>query len=90
MDTPRIRTGHAKGKVAPNTWDDFEWARLHHTELLDQYGSCVAFIYQQQVLGTGKTYGEALANAEKNLPSEIPEATPITYLIGPRHRLHRV
>ncbi|MEZ4668156.1 MAG: hypothetical protein R3E39_09585 [Anaerolineae bacterium] len=90
MDTPRIRTGHAKGEVAPNTWGDFEWARSHHRELLEKYGSCVALIYQQQVLATGSTYAEALTNAENNLPSEIAEATPITYLVGPIHRLHRV
>ena len=86
----RVHMGHEWGGVAPNTWGDFEWARTHHNELLAQYGTCVALIYQQKVIGTGATYEEALENAETNLAPDINEATPILYLINHRHRLYRV
>jgi hypothetical protein len=90
MTTSRVHMGHQKGEVAPNTWGDFEWARAHHNELLAEYGTCVALIYQQKIIGTGATYEEALENAEANLAPEISDATPILYLINHRHRLYRV
>lgn len=90
MSTSRIRMGHEPGEVAPNTWNDFSWARLHHEELLEKYGTCVALIYQQRVIGTGVTYDEALADAEQHLPAAAHDITPIVYLINHRHRLYRV
>ena len=90
MTVSRVHMGHQKGEVAPNTWDDFGWARTHHNDLLAEYGVCVALIYQQKVIGTGATYEEALENAEANLAPEISDATPILYLINHRHRLYRV
>ena len=90
MTASRVHMGHQKGEVAPNTWDDFGWARTHHNDLLAEYGVCVALIYQQKVIGTGATYEEALENAEANLAPEISDATPILYLINHRHRLYRV
>lgn len=51
MNTSRIRTGHPRGEVAPNTWGDFEWARNQHNELLAQYGTCIALIFEKKVIG---------------------------------------
>ncbi len=90
MNSERIHMGHQRGEVAPNTWSDFEWARTHHNELLAQYGTCVALIYQQKIIGTGATYEEALKNAQANLSPEISDVTPILYLINHRHRIYRV
>ncbi|MBA3867942.1 MAG: hypothetical protein H0X30_02200 [Anaerolineae bacterium] len=86
----RVHMGHERGEIAPNTWGDFEWARSQHKELLAQYGTCVALIYQHKVIGTSATYEEALKNAEANLAPEISDATPILYLINHRHWLYRV
>ncbi len=90
MSISRIHMEHQHGEVAPNTWGDFEWARKQHHELLAQYGTCVALIYEKKVIGTGATYEEALENAESNLDPAISDATPILYLINHRHRLYRV
>ena len=83
----RIRTGHPRGEVPPNTWDDFKWAGSHRQELYEQYGSCIALIYNQQVIGIGQTYDEAIADAESKLAPEVSEVTPITYLISSPHTL---
>lgn len=90
MNTSRIHMGHERGEVAPNTWGDFEWARNQQNELLAQYGTCIALIFEKKVIGTGATYEEALEKAESNLDPSIRDATPILYLINHRHRIYRV
>jgi hypothetical protein len=82
MNKSRVRTDHQRGEVSPNSWDDFRWAGSHRQELYDQYGSCILLIYNQQVIGVGKTYDEVVADAESKLSPEIAEVTPITYLIS--------
>lgn len=89
----RVKTGHEKGVVYPNVWSDFEWARENLAELYAKYGTCVALIYEKQVIGIGQTIEDAEQNAEKELAAEISEVTPITYFINKpenRYRLYRV
>lgn len=87
MSESRVRTGHKRGEVPPNTWDDFKWAGLHRQELFEQYGSCMLLIYNQQVIGVGQTYHELVADAESKLPPEVSEVTPITYLLSSPYTL---
>lgn len=90
MDTPRIRTSHAYGEVYPNVFDDFQWVGEHRNDLLERYGECVMLVYQQQVVGTGKTLQEAIECAERDLPPAIGQITPIIYYLARRHNFFRV
>ena len=87
MNASRIRTGHTRGEVAPNTWSDFAWAGLHREELFDQYGDCILLIYNQQVIGVGQTFDEVIADAESKLPPDAGEVTPITHFSSSRYKL---
>jgi hypothetical protein len=69
--------GHPHGQTPPNVYSDFDWIRRHEKELLDKYGECSVIVYRGQVLGTGPTYAAALEDAERNLPPEVPEVTPV-------------
>lgn len=90
MDAPRIRTGHARGETPPNARADLEWIHQHEQELLDKYGESMILVYQQQVIGAGQTYADMVADAERNLPPHVTEATPITYLLHYRQPFFRV
>ncbi len=90
MNTPHIQTSHAYGETPPNTYPDFEWARTHEAELLEQYGECVLIIYERQVLGSGQTIAEAEVDAERHLPAESGVITPITVYLHYRHPFRRV
>jgi hypothetical protein len=58
--------------------------------LLEKYGECSIIVYEQKVIGVGDTYDEALADAERNLPPEIKEITPIHERLRHRHPFLRV
>ena len=90
MNVSRIKTDHVYGEVYPNVFSDFDWAHEHHEELLEQYGECVILVYQQRVIGVGKTQAEAIQAAECNLPPEVTQVTPITQYLYRRHPILRV
>lgn len=90
MSTKRIRTNHPEGVVYPNVFPDFAWASENRERLLDQYGECIILVYNQQVVGVGKTIQEAEAEAERRLPPDIEYITPITEFLGHRQRVFRV
>ena len=77
MSTSRIKMGHAYGETPPNAFSDFEWIRQHEKELLAQHGECSIIVYQQKVIGTGATYEAALQDAERNLPANVDNITPV-------------
>jgi len=83
MNTKRIRISHnANEPAAPNTFPDFDWVREHRNELLATYGESVILVYEKQVIGVGKTIQEAVEDAEKRLPAEIEQVTPITEFLS--------
>ena len=90
VDTIRIRTSHAYGEVYPNVFNDFDWVRERREELLEKYGECVVLVYQQKVIGIGKTQKEAIEDAERNLPPAVTQVTPITEYLRYRHPILRV
>ena len=77
----RIKMAHPHGQTPPNIYSDFDWIRRHEKELLEAYGECSIIVYQQQVLGVGETYEDALENVERNLPPDSGEVTPVHELI---------
>ncbi len=85
MDTPRIRMSHPYGQTPPNIFSDHAWIRQNEKELIAQYGECSILVYHEQVVGTGATLQEALTDAERNLPPEVAEITPIHEALGQRH-----
>lgn len=81
----RIRMGHPYGQTPPNIFSDFDWIRRHEKELLEKYGECSLNVYKEQVLGTGATYAAALEDAERNLPPDAGEVTPVHQWLYHRH-----
>jgi hypothetical protein len=77
MDTKRIRMGDPYGQTPPNVYTDFDWVRRNEKQLLEKYGECSIIVYNQQVIGIGKSYQAALENAEQNLPPNVSEVTPV-------------
>lgn len=72
--TPRIKAGHAPNEPTPrNIMTDHEWVRQHENELRERYGEVFVVVYQQQVYGVGRTYREALNDAEAHLPADMTE-----------------
>jgi hypothetical protein len=87
--TSRIITSFPKGETPPSIWDEYDWFIKNREMLLEQYGSCIAVVYGQTVLGTGATFEEALENAENNLPPELKTVNAIADYIRPAYRLRR-
>ena len=54
-------------------------------ELLEKYGECSILVYNEQVVGTGDSLQAAIEDAERNLPPEVDEITPIHEWLGNRH-----
>ena len=80
----RVQLSQSKD-APPNTWHDFNWSRENRIALYNQYGSCVALVYQRRVIGTGQSLEAAVADAEMHLPAEVDQVTPIIrFLHGPR------
>lgn len=90
MKHQKIRLSHAYGEVAPNTFADFAWARENEPRLLADYGVGVALVYEQQVVGFGKTLDEAHANAEAKRRDIEGQITPVIVLLHERQPFFRV
>ena len=90
MDTPRIKMGHAYGETPPNIFTDFDWVRRNEKTLLEQYGECSIIVYREKVIGVGATYDEALVDAERRLPEDVKEVTPIHERLHHRHPFFRM
>jgi hypothetical protein len=90
VDSQRIRTGHKPGEAAPNTWGDFDWARANRMELLETYGEGIVLIFEQQVVGKGKSLPEAIEDAEQHLAPEVESITPVIFFVSYPYRLHSI
>jgi hypothetical protein len=86
----RVKVAHEEGVIYPNVWDDFDWVREHRTELYEQYGSCVLLVFEKAVVGVGENIQAAEANAEKQLPPDSKEITPILYFLNQPYSLLRL
>jgi hypothetical protein len=79
----RIKTDFVKDEPLPeNIFPDFEWVAENRITLYEKYGDCVVVVYQKEVIGVGKTYSDALANAEGNLADDVELITAIQKYIG--------
>jgi hypothetical protein len=79
----RIKTDFAKDEPLPeNIFPDFAWAGEQRVALYEKYGDSVVVVYKQEVIGVGKSYAEALADAENHLSGDIELITPILKYIG--------
>jgi len=76
----QIQMVHPRGQTPSNIFPDFEWIKAYQGELISQYGEVSILVHQQQVIGVGEHYAEALAAAENNplLPSDSV-ITPMHY-----------
>jgi hypothetical protein len=91
MAERRIRTYGPRGEPIPkHIFADHDWVREHEEELIKQYGHCYIIVHHEKVLGTGKSYQEAIDNAELNLLPDSPAIQVIVDWIGHHHRIHRV
>jgi hypothetical protein len=76
---------HPYGQTPPNVFSDHDWVRRHENELLKQYGECAILVYKEQVVGVGSNLQEAIEDAERHLPPDVEEITPIHEWLGFRH-----
>jgi hypothetical protein len=84
----RIQTAFPKGEPMPaNIFPDFQWLRENRLELFKKHGSCVVVIYKQEIIGMGKSYDEAVADAEAHLDDDVELITPIVEYISNPHRI---
>jgi hypothetical protein len=90
MATSWIRMGHVLGQTPPNVYNDFDWIHRNKKELIEKYGECNIIVYKEQVLGVGSSYKEALENAERDLPPNMGEITPVHQWLYRRHPILRV
>jgi hypothetical protein len=82
----RIRTSHRyEDPTPPNIFTDHDWIRDHQEALIAQYGECFMIVYHEQILGTGATRAEALANAEGNVLPGADEIEVMVEWVGRRH-----
>jgi hypothetical protein len=86
----RIRITHSYGEPIPeHVIQDHHWVHEHLNELIEQYGRCYMLVYNEQVLGTGKTWQEAINAAEENLSPDIQELYLMVEWVGPKYRIFR-
>jgi hypothetical protein len=91
MNSSRIRMTNKYGEPAPpNVFSDFDWMRRHEAELLEKFGERFIIVFNQQVIGVGDTYPAAIEDAERNLPPESGEVTPVYRELRHRHPFLRV
>ena len=91
MATSRIRLSYSRDEETPsNIFSDHDWVRRNQETLLDQYGERCIVVYKETVLGVGDTYEAAVDDAERNLPPEVEDVTPIVELLHHRHPFLRV
>lgn len=91
MSPSRIRLSYSRDEpTPPNIFSDHDWVRRNEDMLLDHYGERCIVVYNKTVLGVGDTYEAAVEDAEKNLPSDVDEVTPIVELLHRRHPFLRV
>jgi hypothetical protein len=83
MAEGRIRTYGPHGEPIPqHIFVDHDWVREHEDQLVEQFGACYIIVHQGEVLGTGKTYQEAIDNAEVNLSPDSEAVEVIVDWIG--------
>ena len=91
MSSSRIRMTDPEGqRMASNVPTDYDWIHYHRDELLKKYGECSIIVYKEQVIGVGDSYKVALEDAERNLPPDSPEITPVYQILWHRHPFLRV
>ncbi len=91
MKMSRIKMGFGRDEPTPPTWfADHDWIRTHENELRQQFGECWVAVHQQQVIGTGNDYQEAIDDAESHLSPDGPIITPVVRSIRKRHPFWRV
>ena len=90
MNSSRIRMRDRYGETPANVFSDFDWIHRHKAELLEKYGECSIIVFNQQVIGVGDTYSAALEDAERKLPPDSGEITPVHQELRHRHPFLRV
>ncbi len=91
MTTSHIRVSYTRDEpTPPNIFSDHDWVRRNEKKLLAQYGERCIVVYHERVIGVGDTYEAAVDDAEKQLPPETGEVTPIVELLHSRHPFLRV
>ncbi len=86
MDTKRVRVSYKRDeKTPPNIFTDHDWFRRNEKTLVEEYGERCIAVYNEKVIGVGDTYEAAVEDAEKRLPLEVTEVTPIIEFLHHRH-----
>jgi hypothetical protein len=91
MNPSRIRLGRQPDEpTPPHVFADHEWFRNHEQELLERYGECFCLVYHERVIGVGDTTEAAVEDADRNLPPEVGEITPLLEILHRRDPFTRM
>jgi hypothetical protein len=84
----RIQIAFPKDKPMPaNIFPDLNWVSDNRLALYKKYGDAVIVVYEKKVIGIGKDYDEALADAEAHLAPDVDLITPVVGYVSNPHRL---
>lgn len=66
-----LKISFKQGEPRPkNLWDDHQWTHDNYDALKLEYGPGCLLVYQQSVIGQGKSIEDAVADATQRLASE--------------------
>jgi hypothetical protein len=75
----RIRMSFQAGETPDNFFSDYEWIKANQSSLLDKYGEASILVYKERVVGFGRSYFDAIENAEKAANDSNEIITPVHY-----------
>ncbi len=83
----QIRMSYQAGETPENFFPDYEWIKQNKASLLEKYGEASILVYKQRVVGFGRSYFDAIENAETTTRDQDDIITPVHYHLT-RHSYH--
>lgn len=75
----QIRMSYQAGETPENFFPDYNWIKQNKVSLLEKYGEASILVYEQRVVGFGRSYFDAIANAEMTTRDKDDVITPVHY-----------
>ena len=75
----QIRMSYLAGETPDNFFPDYDWIKQNKASLLEKYGEASILVYKQRVVGFGRSYFDAISNAEVTTRDQDDIITPVHY-----------
>jgi hypothetical protein len=83
-----IKTSYQQHEpLGENFLEDVHWINERRIELYEQYGDCVILVYHGEIIGIGKGFLEAIADAENRLKDGEGTVTPVVKYLSTPYRI---